>query len=70
MENQIKTCKECFYFKKEMKAGANSGFCCFNPPQLIILPSTNSLGQNVLSIQSVFPVVSYSSWCGKFDNFD
>jgi hypothetical protein len=59
-------CGTCPYFSptKNPEVKTRQGECRINPPVLMLLPMQTLQGQTV-GIQSVFPVIHETGWCGK-----
>jgi hypothetical protein len=59
-------CGHCPYFSpiKNPQAKEKQGECRYNPPVNFLVPVNTLQGQTV-GMQSVFPVIIETGWCGK-----
>jgi hypothetical protein len=61
------SCGNCYYCEFQ-KPDDEVGACHANPPCIAVLPQQNSFNKELsLSVQSIFPMVKRSAWCGMFD---
>jgi hypothetical protein len=71
-----KSCDTCFYYQSR---DPETGFCHFNPPQLVPFPvldtiqSPSRLRPAVgIGVQSIFPIIEKYQWCShqhdKYEN--
>lgn len=58
----MKKCKNCEYFAKDIAAGVNAGLCKLNPP--VPIPFITQAGIN---INMFWPAVKYEDHCGQFE---
>ncbi len=58
----MKKCKNCEYFRKELKAGVNNGICILYPPVPIAINYATGV-----NITMVYPIVNHESICGQFE---
>lgn len=61
MSNDADCCGNCRFHIKEH----TDTLCRRGPPQVIVMPRQNSIGQVIPAPMSMFPPVNPRGWCGE-----